>query len=368
MDRGRSRTLVERQRIDNIILKAFIVVFVLILIVFTGINISIGSLTDVPASVLIALMPAFFITGLISITLQRRIVKIPVRKMLVWFILASLLLGVSFALVLYTLDLTNSIELTFGTENEVKSLLLIGVFLVSFVVAIIVELFLLVLGFGAIGVVIALERRYSPKILVRLANLSDNKKKGLFDRIIAWIFNIPPYLDSSTLRVNYPQGERFPWRRFFKATGWEVLFAALVALYISLNPFLLSGVKIESLFSSLTSIAYLLPLIILPWFIYAAIDAKITGVTRDFRLYDGIKSKVFQTLGLVGTIIVFARFALERNSGMTILILFIGFIVILLIVSTLFNFIYFNSFEEDLGVDVCETFETLKSARESEDG
>ncbi|HUV25086.1 MAG TPA: hypothetical protein VMW26_06630 [Methanomassiliicoccales archaeon] len=368
MDSGRSRTLVERKRIDNIILKSFIVVFVLILIVFIGFNISSGDLTDVPASVMIALMLAFFITGLVSIILQRRIVKIPVRKILVWFILASLLLGVSFALVLYTLDLTNSVELTFGTENEVKSLLLIGVFLVSFVVAIIVELFLLVLGFGAIGVVIALERRYSPKILVRLANLSDNKKKGLFDSIIAWIFNVPPYLDSSTLKVNYPRGERFPWRRFWKATGWEVLFAALVALYISLNPFLLSGIRIEQLFSTLTSASYLLPLIILPWFIYAAIDAKITGVTKDFRLYDGIKSKVFQTIGLLGTIVIFIRFALERNSGVTILLLFTGFIVIFLIVATLFNFIYFNSFEEDLGADVCETFESMRSARKSEGG
>jgi hypothetical protein len=368
MDSGRSRTLVERQRIDNIVLRSFSVVFVLILIVFIAINISSGSLNDVPASVMIALIPAFFITGLISITLQRRIVKIPVRKILVWFILASILLGVSISLVLYTLDLTNSVELTFGTENEVKSLLLIGVFLVSFVVAIIVELFLLVLGFGAIGVVIALERRYSPKILVRLANLSDKKKKDLFDRIIAWIFNIPPYLDSSTLRVSNRRRDGFPWKSFWKATVWELLFAALVALYISLNPFLLSGVRIESLFSTLTSISYLLPLIILPWFIYAAIDARITGVTRDFKLYDGIKSKVFQTLGLVGTIIIFIRFALERNSGVTILLLFIAFIVIFLIIATLFNFIYFNSFEEDLGVDVCETFESMRPARELEDG
>jgi hypothetical protein len=368
MGSDRSRTLAERQRIDGIVLKTFIVVFVLILIVFIGFDITSGDLTGVPASVMIALIPAFFITGLISFALQRRTVKIPVRKILFWFVISALILGVSLSLVYYTLDLTDIVNITMGNENELKSDLTIVVFLFSLVVAIIVQLFILALGFGAIGVVVALERRYSPRILLRLARLSENKRKDLFDSIIAWVFNVPPYLDSSTLKVSHRMAGRFPWRRFWKAAGWEVLFAALVALYISLNPFLLSGISIESLFASLTSVSYLLPLMVLPWFIYAAIDARITGVTRDFRLYDGIKSKVFQTLGLLGTIIVFVRFALERNSGMLILVLFIVFMVILIIVATLFNFIYFNSFEEDLGADVCETFENIRSAREPENG
>lgn len=359
-------TLVERQRKDNILLKSFIVILILTVFVLVGLRILGGNWMDVPTGIINALLVSFFISGLISIAFHRRNVKIPMKKMLVWFILSSLLLGVSIALVLFTLDLTEIVEVNFQAKNEVMGA--IGVFLFGFVAAILVQLFCLILGFGAIGVVIALERRYSPEILLIVAGLSDKKKIGLVDRIVAWIFNIPPYLNSSTLKIGYIKRDRFPWKRFWKATGWEVLFAALVALYISLNPFLLSEVKIESLFSSLTSISYLLPLIILPWFIYAAIDAKITGVTRDFKLYDGIKSKVFQTLGLVGTLIIFIRFALERNSGLTILLLFMAFIVIFLTIATLFNFIYFNSFEEDLGADVCETFESMRSARELENG
>lgn len=351
-----SRDRDERLDRDRSLLRWFAIILVLILIF----DITMGFLFTLSGSLIFDLLLAFLIIGLISLVINRGSVKISIKRVMIYFLIASLVLGIAISVALFTLDITGFVELQFDNGGGIGAF--IAVFLVAFIVGIFAQLFSFVVGFGAIGVVVALERRLTTGILMGIAGLSKKEKKGLRDKILSWVFNVPRYLDSTTLTVSTSTSEGFPWRRFWKATGWEVIFASILALYISLNPFLLSTMRIEQLFSTLSSASFLLPLIILPWFIYAAINARIEGVTNDFKLYDGIKSKVFQTLGLIGTLLVFIRFALERSSAETIGALFASFLIIFIIVATIFNFIYFNSFEEGLAHDVCDSYDAMRKS------
>ena len=99
---------------------------------------------------------------------------------------------------------------------------------------------------------------------------------------------------------------------------------------------------------------------ILPWFIYVRLDAKIQGPVKDFRLFNGLSSRMFQSIVAFGTMFFLVRLAMRHPGFISVLysmliysIFFVGGIFIV-------TFIYFNYFENDLAADIAKKYEELK--------
>jgi hypothetical protein len=109
-----------------------------------------------------------------------------------------------------------------------------------------------------------------------------------------------------------------------------------------------------------SNISILIPIFILPWFIYLRLDAKIQGPIKDFKLFNGLSSRMFQTLVAFGTLLLLVRLALKNPAFMRVVLSFAGYFMFFICGLIIFTFIYFNYFENDLAADIVKKYEEMK--------
>ena len=221
-----------------------------------------------------------------------------------------------------------------------------------------------------IGVMSVLVRSKTPDLLVEITKITPNiteakkneDKKTYFGYIwLGWAFDIPDVLDTKTLTINSGKTQkRIPWPIFKQAALWQIFFGIVIVIYISFSPFFLDFMDMMSLFSIASNVTTFIPLLILPWFIYLKLDAKIKGPVKDFKLYNGISARMFQSLVAFGTILILVRIALRNPGFWSVIQSFIGFFMFFVAGVLIFTFVYFNYFENDLAEDIVRKYEEMK--------
>ena len=244
-----------------------------------------------------------------------------------------------------------------------------------FIAFFVILLTYLVAGIGIIWLIAAVERWLAPEALLRVRRLSrattDRMRQKDLVRFakysaLRWMFNIPEVLDTEGLRVDVPgPSKRFPWKAFSRAMTWSVLLGTVIAISVSLDPFLRESFSIEQLLSIVSVASMFIPWLVLPWFIFRRLGATIPGQRRVFSLYDGLRSRVYGTLVAVGTLILMIRLALREVPLSTILSAFFSYYAAFLLLATIFTFAYFNYFEDNLAADVAGAYGRLREKERS---
>ena len=217
----------------------------------------------------------------------------------------------------------------------------------------------LMVAFGIVGVMVALERLATPWILGQLIRLNGTEKSSLLGRMVKWLFNIPDVLDTRTLSLNPTEPRKRISLSDLKAPVlWQLVFGFVLGIYISFNPFISdrSPSALLSMFTLLASASTLFPFLILPWFLYRRLGASILGQAKQFTLYDGIRTRVFRSYFAVGTIIIIVRLSIQELAVAfeTYVAAFAAFMGAVLVSALLSTFVYMNYFENDLAEDVVE--------------
>jgi len=249
-------------------------------------------------------------------------------------------------------------------------MVLIGLYIGMFIAVFLSFIIFIFLSFGMVGILTALERGMITEILHHLSNITSymsdsikkkEKKTFLVYYFLRWIFIIPDFLNTKTLNIKYMGKEKkFPWSNLKKAMMWQLHLGIIVIIYISLNPFFLESISFQSLFSIASNISLFIPIIILPWFIFLRIDARIKGPVKDFQLYSSIAYRMYRTFVTLGTIIIIIRLAL-KNVNLREVIMAIPIYYVFFIITVFFlTFVYFNYFENNLASDVSERFVKIK--------
>ncbi len=348
-----------RLRHDKKLLRTFgLVATLLFVLALVGLLASkVPFTTAVSNSLAVSLGIVVYVCGIMEFLHTRKNSRLPKRRILKLFLIASLVLFVALLLlvaIVFTYPFQNvNLELPtqFGPA-EIGGIvfgLLIGS---AFTIAL-----MALLAFGAVGLMSALTRRFTPGILDRVRGISG--RKTWKDGVVAWIFGIPDTLDTASLAVTVPESQNdFPRKTFAQAVAWELILGVILAIYVAFNPLVVnrSPDSILRAFGMLGLAAILLPLVIVPWFIYTSVGATIRGMTKDFRLYDGIKSRIFRSYIAVGTLVVFVRASLSEAEVQTYVFGLTGYLVALVIASVFFTFIYFNYFDRELTKDIIEIY------------
>ncbi len=139
-----------------------------------------------------------------------------------------------------------------------------------------------------------------------------------------------------------------------------MIFGFVVTVLITLNPFLLRENSLENLFGIAGTISLGVPLLVLPWFIFLRLDAYIKGPVRDFKLYNGLKSRTTQTLVTFGTLILIIRLAFETIDFQQWFFAFVNGYLTFLGSVIIIVFVYFNYFENDLARDIANKYKEIK--------
>jgi hypothetical protein len=363
----------DRFRTDKRILIFFSFWFILFfLVIMAGMIISGNlSLGFIISTILGSLIAAFFFTGFLAFRYHSKRGIIKTKRVFKWVTKASLIIGLAFACGMFFLLTQTSI---LGDPAEGNTLVMIvmfiGLFIGGIIAAFVGFIIFFITGFGMIGFLSTLIRSKTPDLLVEITKISPNiteAKKKEDKKIyrgyvwLGWVFDIPDVLDTSTLTINSGKPEdKIPLSVFKQAVMWQIFFGIVIVIYISFSPFFLDFMDMMSLFSIASNVTTFIPLLILPWFIYLKLDAKIKGPVKDFKLFDGISSRVFQTLVAFSTMILIIRIALRHPGVWSVLQSFIGFFMFFVLGVLIFTFVYFNYFENDLAEDIVRKYEEMK--------
>ncbi len=342
---------------------AFAVFFVMMILVMYYIEMDIFGIIG---SIFGDLAFSFIVTGFLAFKYHHKRGIVPTKRILKYFAIISAFAAVLItAMILYfvSADIQNIAQFIAGAIFIFLGMLL-AIFLVLFL--------FLIAGFGIFGVVAVFQRRYTARYLIKVRNLTPGageatgRKNRIEDSTLKWLFKVPKVLDSSTLSIDLAEPrKRFPWRTYRSALMWEIFFSAVLAIYVSLNPFLFDVSSFEQRFSLASSLSIIVPVFVIPWFIYRRLKARIKGPAADFRLFDGIVDRMVGTLVAFGTLIIFIRFALKDVDAIVLLTEFISFYFFFTIVTLVATFVYFNNFEDDLSISILHEYNTLRSQSKS---
>lgn len=315
---------------------------------------------------------AFFFCGLLAIKYHRKRGIIPFKRIFKWIAKISMVIGLIVAVGITLLVTQTTI---FGDEFiELSVVEMLGLFIVMFIIGfvfcLIIPLFLMITGFGMIGVLSAIIRPKTADLLVEVTkitpNISDSAKKKDKRKYIGfvwlrWAFDIPDVIDTRALSINRGEPlEKIPWPIFRQAVIWQIFFGIVIVIYISFSPFFLDITNMMFMLNIATNVSTFIPIFILPWFIYLRLDAKIKGLVKDFRLFNGLKARMLQTIVAFSTLILIVRMAMERPGFREFLPNFLGFFVLFVLGVMVTTFVYFNYFENDLAYDIARKYEKIK--------
>jgi hypothetical protein len=362
---------------DKSILKLFSVVLIFfliltILVTYASENIS---LVELVSGIFAGFVFSFFISGLLAYKYNKKCAIMPTKKIFKWFGYISLVI----AIVVLFLILLVGISLQEFSTN-IGELLAMAIFLciVLILVIFVIIIVLFFAAFGIVGVLAAMVRAFAPNVLVHVSRITISKaitkakkkritKLSTIDSIISWAFAIPDVLETKTLKINKGRPRKwFPWSGFYKAIWWQTLFGAVIIVYISFNPlYVKSELDFRNLFSIASNMTIFVPFIILPWFIFLRLDAKIKGQVKDYALYRGIVYRMYQTFFTLGTIIIIIRLGLERIDTDEILLTLPMYYIFFMATIILLTFIYFNYFENGLAWEIRKRYNIIKEEKTS---
>ncbi len=315
----------------------------------------IGLATDL----LVAFALASFVMGIYYIHLFRKEGIVSINEVLKTVLQVCLIVGLFFtfmvavdALGMFDTGLDDPEEGSGGDlEGLDLALSLVLYFFGTFLGTTAAVVVIMVGGFGIMGTLYMMEVGIIPKFLVKVQDVT--AREGLEDKVMMWVFNIHSALNTDTILLDEPSVERtFPWKRFRTAVVWQILFSFVVAIYISLNPWLSDAFDIDRLFRFVSVAIVIVPLLVLPWFIHKRLGSRIKGAHKDFYLYTAIRQRMVGLMITAGTLLIFIRLALENNSPEEIVMNFVEFTFLMILLMVAFSFIYFNFFENKLAMEV----------------
>jgi hypothetical protein len=314
---------------------------------------------------------AFFLSGLLAIKYYRKRGIIPGKRLLKWFAKISLVIGLVVGVGLTLISTQTTI---FGdTLADLSGIEMVGLFIVMFALGFlftfIIPLFLMITGFGMMGVLSALTRAKTADLLVEITKITPNitdsakekdKRTYLGYIWLGWAFDIPDVIDTRALSINSGEPkDKVPWPIFRQAVIWQLFFGLVIVIYISFSPFFLDITDMRFMFNIASTVTTYIPIFILPWFIYLRLDAKIKGLVKDFCLFDGLKARMLQTIVAFSTLILIVRMAMERPGFVDFIGAFLGFFILFIIGVVMTTFVYFNYFENDLAFDIARKYEEM---------
>jgi hypothetical protein len=300
---------------------------------------------------------------------------VPLREIVTTMFQVAVVIGLFFSILLamgwggYIGSVFPGVDEPAGSAVTVVELFVYTVYFFAVVMAtmFLAQLGVMVGGFGIIGMLYVFEVGGMPGLLYTLRGIT--RREDMESKVTMWFFTIHRALDTETVLVDEPGTEKtFPNDRFRRAVGWQVLFGFIIAVYVSLNPWLLRDFTISQLFRFMSTAFVVVPLMVLPWFIHARLNSRIKGTVKDFTIYAALKDRVVRLIIAGGTILIFVRMAMEEFTIEDLLAAFSSYIFVMVLCITAFTFIYYNFFENRLAEEIYRRWVRLEEAREASEG
>ena len=350
----------------------FCLVIIVTSIIVTGILSWQVDLVSFVLFVLAGLVVTLSITGILAFLYYYKRAIISTRKILSWFTIFAFVFSAVANVVIYLLAQMRY----FGSStfflfdlNAISVCNILWQFFVLFLLALFVEVDLVFEAFGLIWMLAVVEKNTVPdtladitKITSNTSNFTSKKDKPNSRRylVLQWLFNIPDVLDTKLLTINFEPKQRFPWKVFKTAFLWVSILGFIIAMLIINYITSFAQISIENMLLISSLIVMLTPILVLSWFIFLRLDARIKGAIKDFKLYNGLKFRTTNYTLTFGTLILLIRLALVKTDLHQLFWSFVSYYPLFLVSAAIYTFIYFNYFENDLARNIAKRYRKIE--------
>ena len=288
---------------------------------------------------------------------------VPSRRIIIMMLKFSVVVGL-IVTIIFTILLAYYPEEAFDDDplepiSNFEWFVMVNIFFIGgFLAGLLAFLFYLVVAMGFVGVVVMFEVGLTPVLIRRIRGITTTDEREA--RFLAWFMLIPENLDTGTLTVDRPvKEEAFPWSRFYHAISWQIMISLLIAVTLSLNPFIKDTIDPSQILSLLTNANIVVPLIIIPTLLYLRLNVRIEGPVKEFMIYKGFQSRLIRTFFAAGTIILILRLAVKEVTSQDFLLSFSGYAALSVSIIVFFTWIYYNFFENFAAFRVAERIPEL---------
>ena len=239
---------------------------------------------------------------------------------------------------------------------------LMAMVVVSVVVFILMKQFLYVLiiiylMLGAMGVacvVDALQRGIFYWVVghIRYANVKE--KLTLADRFCAFLFNVPPDLDTRNITIQPKKvGTKFPWKDMGSTVVLSLIVGMFFWIYLSMNPSLINMEYSANIPIFIFGTTMFVPIIVLPFSVFKSLDVKITTSYRDFSLFNGAVATIYRmAVPIFAAMLYVVHAALSQDDPFNVILYLAYSTVIILFVVFLTSIVYYYTVEATTSADI----------------
>ncbi len=212
--------------------------------------------------------------------------------------------------------------------------------------------FIFVGSVGVVTLVIAIQRVIFYRVMRSVEYLNIKKKITVWDKIVAFFFNIPKDLDTRNLTMDCnTKRPMIPWRNILFTVKNSTIIGVFIWIYISMNP-QTGFYNVADNMMQLFTILLIVPVIVLPWAIFRSLNVRIETKYRDFSLYSGINETLKRmTLPMLAAFI-FVLLAFNKADPVAVLTFIMLSIVMNVFIIVLTCVVYYVFFENKLISDI----------------
>ena len=160
-----------------------------------------------------------------------------------------------------------------------------------------VALFIAEIAVGSVGVAVvvaSIQKLIFFRTLHSVRYMNIKAKRSLGDRVVSFMFNVPPDIDTRRIELTFSKSFKFPWKDMFTTAMLSMAVGLFVWIYFSMNPVASDDSITDASLSVFTVILYV-PIITMTFSIYKTVDARVESDFEQYRLYNGVYYKIDNT-------------------------------------------------------------------------
>ena len=209
--------------------------------------------------------------------------------------------------------------------------------------------FILIGSVGVVSVVVGIQKMIFYRVMSITEYMNIKDKMSIHEKIIAFFFNIPRDLDTRYITMDYNLNRAsIPWREIWETMKMGLMIGIFLWIYLSMNPTIFSLDSFIDAPMCIFTIVLFIPVLVMPWTVFMALNVRIETKYRDFKLYDGIKETLKRMALPMFAAFIYVILAVNRNGFVETFGFIALSVVINIIIIGLTAVIYYAFFEKKL--------------------
>jgi len=166
----------------------------------------------------------------------------------------------------------------------------------------------------------AIQRVLFYRVVHSIEYMNVKNKLSLWDRMVAFMFNVPDDLDTRNITMNYNvQRTSIPWKEMIQTIAMALMFGMCIWIYISMNPAFMGENTFTSIPIFMFSLVLVIPLLVLPFTIFKSLDVRVETNYRAFHIHSGVMETLKRMALPVGAALIFVLLAINKSEPVQVI-------------------------------------------------